>query len=78
MNAIEWLESLGFTRMTGTDDVVYTNANSHYVSQVWVLLSGDFDGFQTWDATEGLDCEAFFKWWSRETYDKNWQDSRYD
>jgi hypothetical protein len=78
MNAGDWLKTLGFSRMTETDDVVYTNTESGWMTQVWVLLEGEWDGYQMWDATDGLDCKTFFQWWEDRSSEDHYENCRYD
>lgn len=64
---MEILKQLGFVLMTGTEDIVFTNPDSTYLTQVWVLIEGEGGGLTEYDARYGFCFKDFFKWWEEQS-----------
>lgn len=64
----EILVALGFQRGTGFLDECWTNPDSPYMVQVWVVTQGEFwETQRMYDARTNKDLQTFFEWWERET-----------
>lgn len=71
------LTALGFVRGKGFDGDVWTNPNPDWMTQVWIVFSGEEVPFRGFSARKGFDLETFFGWWETQSREEHEETEAY-